>query len=289
MIGFYFSEALRAFKVAKLATLITIITTMVAIIFTLCSVLLLVLSENLDKSIKDKIEINAFLENNLTENRINEIKVEIDKNDFIKSITFISKQEAEDNFIKDTGEDFRKILDFNPLPASYKIKLDADKINDKNIDELLAPIKEIKGIEEIVYDYDFALELLNFIKSAKNVIYIISIILIILSIYLIYSTNRLVIHSKLQQYETMKLVGAKLSTIKIPIFIQGFIIGIIAGILCFGLYIAIIYILRNLNIIVDYDTNFYIITTLIFIIGIIFGLIGSFLSSLKISLKIERF
>ncbi|MBN1637436.1 MAG: hypothetical protein JW866_00600 [Ignavibacteriales bacterium] len=289
MIGFYLSEALRAFKKAKLSTFITIITTMIAIIFTLSSLLLLVLSENLDKEIKDKIEINAFLENDLSSKKVSEIKDEILKNDFIKTVTFISKEEAEKKFIEDTGEDFKKILDFNPLPASYKIKLDADKIVDKKIDVLLEPISKIEGIEEIVYDYDFALELLNLIKSAKNIIYIISIILVILSIYLVYSTNRLVMHSKIEQYETMKFVGAKLSTLKIPIFIQGVIIGLLASLFCIGLFLGIIYLLSTFKIYFVYDTNFYLITGVIFIIGIIFGIIGSFLSSLKISLKIERF
>jgi cell division transport system permease protein len=56
------------------------------------------------------------------------------------------------------------------------------------------------------------------------------------AVYLVYATVRMIIHSRMNEFETMKLVGAKLSTIKIPVVLNGLIAGLISGLLAFLLF-----------------------------------------------------
>ncbi|MCB9250295.1 MAG: hypothetical protein H6613_17960 [Ignavibacteriales bacterium] len=124
--------------------------------------------------------------------------------------------------------------------------------------------------------------------NQKKIIYGVSIFLVLLSIYLVYSNNRLLLSSRLNQYNAMKLVGAKLSTIKIPIILNGIIMGIVSSLICLGLYFFAVNFLSKI-----YATEFiekenlYIIG-LISLLGIVLGFLGSYLSTLNVTLKINK-
>ena len=86
----------------------------------------------------------------------------------------------------------------------------------------------------------------------------------------------------------MKLVGAKLRTIKIPIYFNGIIMGIIASAICLGIYYFAINLASkfyNLGIFA-FDVKYLI--ALVFILGVFFGFLGSFLATLNVSLKINK-
>jgi cell division transport system permease protein len=187
-----------------------------------------------------------------------------------------------------TGEDFFNVLEKNPLPASFAIKLNPDSVSYQSIKSIIATLKEIKGVDEVVYDYSLTLKVLNYLNESKKIIYFLGGFLILLSIYLVYSNNRLMLSSRLDQYNTMKLVGAKLSAIKVPILLNGIVMGLIAALLCIGLYfLAINLIAKFYRSFQMEEINYYLIGITL-ALGILLGFIGSFLSTLKISLKIKK-
>jgi cell division transport system permease protein len=106
-------------------------------------------------------------------------------------------------------------------------------------------------------------------------------------LYLVYATIRLIINSRMIAFETMKLVGAKLSTIKIPVLLNGLIAGIIAGILAFFIsnfvyqYISFVEAFKIL-LIKDYVEYLLII----FFTGPLLVILVSLLTLRKVSLKI---
>ena len=57
--------------------------------------------------------------------------------------------------------------------------------------------------------------------------------------------KKIILHQKMEQYNTMKLVGAKLSTIKVPLLIYGLIVGLIASLICTVLFYSLIIALIN--------------------------------------------
>jgi cell division transport system permease protein len=198
------------------------------------------------------------------------------------SVNLISKDMAIDEFIKETGNDFRKVLDSNPLPNSFIVKFQPNPLDEINIESFTNKYKKTSGITEVVYDYKTVLKLLNYLKSSEKIVYIFSFALVFLSLYLVYSNNKVQIQSNRNLYLTMKLVGAKSVSMKIPIILNGIIIGLISSIICVVLYNLGLLLLNKVYANFNLIPQFRIVNLIILIIGLSLGFLGSFISSNKI-------
>lgn len=287
MFLFFLSESFNSLLRAKFATLITIVTTSIAIFFVSLSIFLVLLSHQLDTKVKNQIQVNVFLTDTLSKAQINDLRNNIMSDSLVKSIRIISKEEAKQIFISRTGKDFSSILSVNPLPVSFVLKLKPKNLTSRKIEKLTEKIKKTNGVDDVVYDYRLTIKLLYYIKSFRLFIYIGSLILVLISLYLVYSTNRLALNSKLELYETMKLVGTKLSTIKLPLLFNGIIIGIISAIITAGVFMIIIDFLKDIYSRLNVLNNKLDMLVIILAIGILLGLLGSYFSTRKISLKIK--
>ncbi|MCB0731829.1 MAG: permease-like cell division protein FtsX [Ignavibacteriae bacterium] len=288
MLLFYLKETINSFLNSKLGSLLIIVTTSIAIIFVTLSIGLVVFSNNINNKLKENISINLFINDSVSTKSYSKIETELKNNVFVNTYKLVSKSEALKIMKDKTGKDFLSVLEANPLPASYTVRLHADSVTTLSIDPIIATLKNIKGVDDVVYDYTLTLKILNYINSSKKIIYGVSIFLVLLSIYLVYSNNKLLLSSRSNQYNTMKLVGAKLRTIKIPIFLYGILMGIIAGGLCLVLFFLAInfaskfYVIQFLPI----NKNYLIILTMV--LGTFLGFLGSFLATLNVTLKISK-
>lgn len=287
MILLYLSEALRIYKRSPLAAFVVIIITTLSVLLAVSSYIVISLSIYYSDRIKSNIEITAYIDEVVDSIGVHHIESSLLKNTNVKSVKFISKQEALESFIKETGEDFRTVLDHNPLPRSLSIRLKPELVDNKSFPRIISNLRNINGISELVYDYEFISKILGYIKSGQYVLYIGTLLLLILSIYLIYTNSRIQYESNKELYQTMKLVGAKLSALKIPIIIYGISIGMISCIISLILVIWSFYLLLH-----TMGRNFYeflTISELTYIIcgvGIFIGFIGSFFTAQKINLNI---
>lgn len=288
MLGFYISESFKSISRAKLATVITIFTLSITIGFIGLSAVLLMLSNKIEKSWKNEIRMNVFLSDSVSTSKTNDIEEVLTGNILVKSAKYISKEDAERQFLDITGEDFKSILDVNPLPNSFSVTFN-DKINRDNIESIIDDFEKINGVEEVIYDYNLTFTILEFLRSMKIIIFAITTLLISIAIYLLYSTSKLLIHQKIEQYNTMKLVGAKLSTIKIPILFYGFIVGIIASLFCVGALYILTVLIGSYYPTIRFDNYVKFINLGFILLGLILGPIGVGLFAKKLSLKIENF
>lgn len=234
MIIFWFKEAFRIFGRAKSSFVLSLITLSISILLIAVSFYSIFLSHRIEKKIKEQFILNIFISDSLSANSIEKIKSDLETKNYTSTLIYIDKEKAAEIFIKDTGEDFRKILDYNPIPASLSLKLKSEFVNKDSIEIIKKQINSIPGIDEIMFEHEILEKLVNALRSLQRYIFIITIVLILISVYITYSTIKMVISLKHEELETMKLVGAKLSTIKMPIILNELITGFWAGILSFG-------------------------------------------------------
>ncbi|MFH1196535.1 MAG: permease-like cell division protein FtsX [bacterium] len=289
MIYFYISESIKSFNRAKLASLVTVFITSIAILLTITSLALVLVSKKINDYLKAQINVSVFLEDSLRQNEIHQIKLKLQDDINVKAVKYFDKDAAIKKFIEETGEDFRRILQINPLPASFVVQLKPEKINNRTLHDFASHVQRISGVSDVVYEDDLILRMLNFLFSFELMIYIAAFIAIVLSIYLVYSINKFITHTKAEQFNTMKLVGAKLKAIRIPIIVNGIIIGIISGLLCALCYNLGLLILNKIYHNINFTKWYYLINVTTLILGIMFGFLGSLLSARKINLKIESF
>lgn len=288
MILYLLKEAFSSLFKSKMATLLIIVTTAIAIIFVSLSAALLIFSKFINTKLQENISINLFVSDTVNIKQTAVIEALLKSNVYLKSYNYISKEQALTKMKTQVGEDFLSVLEANPLPASFVVKLNPDSVSHTNINFIVENFKKIPGIDEVVYDYDLTLKILDVVNSSKKIVYGLSLFLAVLSIYLVYSNNRLLLTSRITQYNTMKLVGAKLSTIKIPIFLNGILVGIISSLIVIGLYLIALRFIAKINISHKFLFEEYYLYAFLLILGIILGFLGSWLSTLKVTLKISK-
>jgi len=128
---FIFKESLKSITTAKLSFILSLIAGIISIFIVSVVILLMGFSDSIENRIKEKITFTAFLPDSITEIQTEKVKELITDFNFVKGISYIDKHKAEEIFVKQTGEDFRGILDYNPLPASVEIKIKPEYLTDR--------------------------------------------------------------------------------------------------------------------------------------------------------------
>lgn len=270
-------ESLRGFNSAKLSTVASVITITLSLILLALYFTLSFNSNKLIKSIRDKVEIEVFIDDNLSQDEFNGIREKIKTVGGVKQITYISKDDAAKIFEKEYGREMLDLFESNPLPASFKINLYDEYKSIDRINKIKTQLSSIQFVNDIVFP-EKNLELIE--KNTSGFLYINLVVLIIItlsSLFLVSNTIRLVITSRRKIIQTFKLLGATNSFIMTPFIIEGFLQGLFGGIFASGIlyFLLIIYSARfNQN---EIKIDFFGLEYLgyLILIGIILGILGS--------------
>lgn len=180
-------------------------------------------------SVENKNEVIIFLDDDVTDEMIEQMETKLRNMDNISEVVFYSKEEAFADMkadMKNAEELFNYVGDESPLPDSFKIRV-------KNINRMTSTVSQIKsmtGIYEVKAPNDFV----NILRGLKSVTAVISgailIALVIVSLVIISNTARASVDIRKREIAIMKYVGATNAFIKIPFFVEGMLTGIIAGV-----------------------------------------------------------
>lgn len=287
MVIFWIKEAFKSIGRAKSPFILTLISLTLAVILIAASIMVLQLSSIFQKKLKNNINVSVFIKDPFNNKDIDNYKSVLSKKDFIQSVKFISKEQAASNFIKETGEDFRDILDYNPLPASFVVKLNTSVLDRDSLDVAIASLSKLNFVDEVIFRNDFVYRLLSYLDAGKTYIFIITGLLIFIAVYLVYSTIKLIINARMRELETMKLVGAKLSTIKMPILLNGSFTGLLASIFAIAVYYIVSIQGSQYHLVAKFiSSNKYLYLIGLFLIGPALCLIVTFFALRKLTLKI---
>lgn len=200
---------------------IAIITTMAAILTIFGALFRTTLSlSSFVHELGSALEISVYLKPNTSTahlaGRIKEIQ-------HVQKVTVIPKERA--------WRDMKKEIDVsdieNPLPDTLHVKVDKPE----NINGVYAKIKPIPGVEELNYAQDIAKKMQVFNKVANTMTVIVVIFVGILTIAIINNTIQLVIQSRKDEIEIMRLMGVSNWYIKIPLILQGAIYGFLGALI----------------------------------------------------------
>jgi cell division transport system permease protein len=277
-------EGFAGFRRAKLAAIGSSITITISLLLVGLFYVISTNTSRLVESVRQKVELEAFLEEPVSRQRINEIQQQISSINGIDNVQFVSKDEAAKIFKQEFGEDINNVLDFNPLPPSFKIFLKEGYRTPEKADEIHKKVMEIKGVENITYRK----ELLEFLDQRARMLYYVGLALGIIfgisAIFLVSNTIRLTIYAKRKSVQTMKLVGASRWYVRAPFLIEGIIQGLIGGIIAS----AIIYYLLTFatGLISNEIAQFVQVETLFYLVVIIAGMFLGFFGS---AISVRRF
>ncbi len=279
-INYLTKEAFRGLTKAKLSTSTAVFTITLSLILISIFISLSLYSNRLIKAIKDKVEIEVFLADDISTEELNGLKEKIKTIGGVKNITYVSKEEALKIFENEFGKEMLEILEYNPLPASIKINLYDEYKSTERLNKIKQQIASLPKVDDIKFPEKY-LEIIEKNSSLILTINLVSLVLISLSsIFLVSNTVRLVIGSRRKLIELLKLLGAKTSFIVSPFVIEGFIIGLFGVIFAliilflFNIYLSSPFFKNELKItFISYEFIIYIV-----IIGLFLGVFGSLIS-----------
>lgn len=283
---FLIKEAFKSLSRAKFASFITVITIIFASFLATSAVWLYFSSEKINRIVADKIEVRIFLKEKVDKEMREEFAKNVSKDKVVRDIKFVSKKEAAEEISKALGISIDEIVNNNPLPDAFVVRF--KKINsDETIKAFVNKVKTEKVVDEVVYEKLLLAKLNKYLPVVKYTLFGLAFIFIIVAIYLVLVVNRMVIDQNQKNYDIMKLVGAKLSTIRTPIIINGILLSFISVILSTPIIYLFFKFAHSILTIgkFDFDLKISIIAFVIF--SFILGIVGSIYSSKKISLKFK--
>lgn len=182
-------------------------------------------------------ETTVYVMRDRNEIEARQIGKQIEEIENVESATFVSKQDAVNQF-KDTLGDqlFDRIKDKDPLNDVYRVVFkDLEKY-----DDTVKQIKAIDGVEKVNDRREFAQKL----STVSNLVNIISVAvvtaLIIISLFIIANTIRATMYSRRFEISIMKSVGATNMFVRMPFLVEGMVIGLISAAFALGA-VALLY------------------------------------------------
>jgi len=224
---------------------------------------------------REKVEINAFLRENLPEKQIEELSDKLMSMVGVDGVEYISKEEALGKFqeeIKDAPS-LIEAVKTNPLPASFSIRLKDGYTSPKEVKEISEKIKIFDEFIAVEYGESWINKLDKVVKILFLFDILLGIVISFASVFVISNTVRLTVLARKTTIEVMKLVGATEKTIHAPFILAGSIEGGVAGIMSGGLLYLIYQLSSKFFVKFYFPHNLIIIGTVIF--GIVLGMIGS--------------
>jgi cell division transport system permease protein len=211
----------------------SVVTTYMALLVIGIFTILWLHTEKLTTLLKENIKIQIYLERNIKDHETSKIKKWLLNQDFVLNknreykVTFISRESAAKQFIKETGEDFTKILKENPLRSSYIIHINPTYIN--NLEDVKKKIQAQQGVFEVCYIKTIVYSLNKNLTKIKNILLTLSFLMSLIVFVLINNTIKLAIYSQRLLIRSMQLVGATNNFIRAPFIKRAIAIALISS------------------------------------------------------------
>jgi len=227
-------------------------------------------------SMGSALEISAYLSSNIDQKDTEYVIAQIRKLDHVTKVTFIPKDTS--------WAELKKEIDVpdisNPLPDTLHVKLD----DTESMESVMSALKNIRGIDDTSYAKDLVqkFEMINNVVKTAALIFVA--IVSILTIAIINNTIELVIQSRKEEIEIMRLMGVSNWYIRTPLILQGAIYGFLGALIAIFpidyVQSQIIKIHEFFMVSIDPLAQFTVLFSVL-TLGVAFGSIGSFISIKK--------
>ena len=250
MITSYLKRALQDLRNHGFLNAITIITTGLSILIASGFLLFFINASDVVDSWKKGMRIMAYLKPGVSEQAIDEVRQKLESTPNIKSSEFIPKDAALALLKKQMRRQSSLFdnLRENPLPDAFEIRLSPTFTDADNIEAVAKKIESLSSVEEVEYGQRWLSQFTNVVDLFKLAGYTLISLFGVAALFIIANTIRLILYSRREEIDVMRLVGATDHFIKIPFYIQGIIQGVLGGIggLCV-LFIAFVFISSNFD------------------------------------------
>ena len=239
-------------------------------------------TKKLANHFKEQVTVTILIKDEAKSADIAQLQKTLSVASFVKSLQFISKDEAAETFSKDIGEDFVSFIGTNPLQNVIDLSLKADYAEPDKMAEIKRELEQNSFVSEVVYDQSLVALIHENVNRIGLITLVFSALFTFVSVLLINASIRLSIYSKRFIIKTMQLVGATRSFIRRPFIRTNVRLGILSAFLAillfYGALLAIVKSYPEFSILLD-NTILCIVFIGIFAMGILISWLSTYFAT----------
>lgn len=234
----------------------------------------------------DKVEIQIDLNDELLLTQHNDIREKLKGLPESKEVRYISEEETYQKVKTEMGKDsdILEILDENPFPARFVVKLE----NPEQVESVVNEIETWNISSSIQFGEGYIEKLLTITEAVSKIGYIITLVVALATIYIVSSVIKFNVDQRKEEIKIKQLTGTGMFTIRFPFVLEALIITGISSLVVFlAFYFGYEKAMVQVNSMVPYiktvEANIIVqeITQWIFLLALSIGIIGSLLSTTR--------
>jgi cell division transport system permease protein len=246
----FFKRAIEDFRNNRLLNVITFLTISLSILIVSAFILFFINTNEIMNFWKKGLRVMVYLKPDIPRSDLLDLRGQIQTMAGVESVMFISKQDAFNQLkaqMKSQASLFDNLVE-NPLPDAFEIQMNAVSQTWERVEFLAAQIESLEQVEEVEYGQKWLGRFTQIFNLFTLTGYAMCTIFFMAAVFIMANTIRLVIYSRRDEIEIMRLVGAAERFIKIPFYIQGLLQGALgAGVGLAVLFVAFLFMASNLE------------------------------------------
>ncbi len=232
----FYQRAIKDILENRFLTAVSVITIALSIMIAAAFALFFMNAGNVLSSWQKGIRMMVYLKPDTSEAGRLDTKYKLQSISGVQEARFIPKTEAMEKLRTqmETHSALLENLKENPLPDAFEVYFQPTARNSEALSFLAERITGLATVEEVEYGQQWIQRFTNIIHLFRLAGYGIGGLFFMATVFIVANTIRLVLYSRRDEIEIMRLVGATDRFIKIPFYLQGMIqvgVGTLVGLL----------------------------------------------------------
>jgi cell division transport system permease protein len=182
------------------------------------------------RSVEERVEIRAFVADGTPSDAVAAAMGDIGAFPEVAHVDFVTQEGALARARKDLGE-FSDVFDEATLPASIDIHLRAGLRSPENVKAVADRVKSYQFVDDVRYGEEWVEKLYRLRGIAQAAGLSLGVAFAAVAIIIIGATIRVSVLAREKEISIMRLVGATDGFVRAPFLIDGFIKGVLGGLL----------------------------------------------------------
>ncbi|MGD8241203.1 MAG: permease-like cell division protein FtsX [Desulfobacterales bacterium] len=232
MLSLHFKRALQDIRHNRLLNAVTITTIALSILIVSAAILFFVNTTDMLEAWRRGIRIMVYLEDGLDQTRHQAIATRLEGLYGVQEARFISKQTALER-LHDQMPRQSAILEGlgqNPLPDAFEVQMIPTARTWEKAEDLARRLEAIDGVADVEYGQRWVERFITLFNLFRLTSYAMGGLFFIASLFIVGNTVRLILYTRREEVEIMRLVGATERFILAPFYFQSMIQGTLGGI-----------------------------------------------------------
>ena len=207
--------------------------------------ILLVNAKSVSDYFKENMQVSVMMKQNVSEESAMKFKTTLDKERYIRSSVYVSKEQGMNEMAQMLGDDFLDVFEVSPIPASIDITLNADYVSADSLEMVKQDISKSSLVDEVIYQRSLVDALNANLRKISMILGVFIALLLFISFVLISNTVRLNVFARRFTIHTMKLVGATKSFIRAPFLVQAVFQGIFSALVAIVVLVGVMFFVKS--------------------------------------------